>query len=75
MNQPHYEGVAEQGQLVAFLENYSADGNRIQIRMAGWATPSARLRYNPAHHPKMGPLGSEPGVVYWDDVKDWFICN
>jgi len=60
---------------VGFLEGYSKDGYRIKFRATGWATYSRKLKANPVSPPSFGDFNTKPGVIYWDDVKDWFLCG
>jgi hypothetical protein len=70
-----YEQHTEPGQLQGFLEGFSQDGNRIQFRVYRTANPSGRLKFNPSEPPMIAGFRAEPGAIYWDDVKDWFLCN
>jgi hypothetical protein len=70
-----YTKAVEKGQMQAFLEGFSQDGYRIKFRISGWATDTGRLRYNPSAPPRLGEFSLQQGAIYWDDVKDWFVCN
>ncbi|MEJ2620028.1 MAG: hypothetical protein P8163_07125, partial [Candidatus Thiodiazotropha sp.] len=74
LSEPQYKKIKEDGPLVGYLEKYSEDGSRIQFRVLGWATSTARLEYNPASTPKLDEFEIIPGTIYWDNVDKWFLC-
>ncbi|MFA5261757.1 MAG: hypothetical protein WC450_11070, partial [Candidatus Omnitrophota bacterium] len=68
--------VGEPGaELHAFLEGFSRDGYRIKFRVLGWATQTGRLKFNPSSPMMFEGFTVEPGTIYWDDVKEWFLCD
>ncbi|MDA8140226.1 MAG: cell envelope integrity protein TolA [Desulfobacteraceae bacterium] len=75
LGQPQYMYESERGWIAAFLEGFSIDGYRIQFRVAGWGTASGYLRQKPSAHPSLDNFSTQPGIIYWDDVKDWYLCG
>lgn len=69
------EARSENGQIMAFLEGFSKNGQRIKFSILGHATPSGRLNGSLVSHPKMGDFILKPSSTYWDDVSDWFLCS
>src|SRR5690554_5429580 len=75
LGQPQYRDAREKGQLQGYLEGFSQDGYRVKFRVSGWATDTGRLRFNHAQAPRLGEFSAQQGAIYWDDVKEWFLCN
>lgn len=75
LGQPQYRDAREKGQLQGYLEGFSQDGYRVKFRVLGWATETERLRFSPAQAPRLGEFSAQQGAIYWDDVKEWFLCN
>lgn len=69
------QDISEPGQLVAYLEGFSEDGYRIQFRVAGWATDRGKLKIAPTDTPTIDGITTQPGVVAWSDVSNWFLCG
>lgn len=72
VNRYHSEQI--QGQLQGFLEGFSEDGYRIQFRVSVWAIPHDRYAPPGSSTPRLGNLIANAGLVYWDDVTNWFLC-
>lgn len=75
LGQPQYRDSIEKGQIQGYLEGFSQDGYRVKFRVSGWATDTGRLRFNPAQAPRLEEFSAQQGAIYWDDVKEWFLCN
>jgi hypothetical protein len=62
------------GQLKAFVEGYSPDGTRLQIRIAGHGFYE-RNDYPMNSEPTLEGLTAQAGAVAWDEAANWYRCN
>ena len=71
----HFTDHQQEGYISAFIESFSPERNRLQLRVNGFGTQSGRTDA-PAHtHPSIGGLSSEPGRIFWDESKNWYFCD
>lgn len=70
---PYYINHSTPGQVMAYLEDFSDDGYRIKIRVAGWGIEIGRLELSAS--PTLDGLTAQEGMVSWSDVLGWFICD
>jgi hypothetical protein len=75
MGKPATQKMSEAGQIVAQLEDFSSDKYRIKFRVLNFGIPGGKLKGNTSEYPFMGDFKIEPGLVYWDEVTDWFMCG
>ena len=62
------------GQLQGYLEAFSPDSMRIQIRMARYAFDGG-IPQMLAAYPTLGGISGQPNGVHWDHVQNWWICG
>jgi hypothetical protein len=62
------------GQLKAFLEGFSPDRTRVQLRVKSYAL-RAPNDYPMHSTPSLGGIAGEAGTVMWDAATNWFRCE
>lgn len=64
------------GQLVGQLDGFADDQSRLRFRVLGFHIPSRSGRAAPlADSPRMGDFVAAPGLVYWDTIDGWAVCE
>jgi len=64
------------GRLIAQLDGFSEDKERLRFRVLGYEVPSLEQHealYGQGH--RMGDFLAYPGTVYWDRTDNWAICD
>lgn len=64
------------GHLIAQLDGFSDNKDRLRFRVLGFDIPSRAGRIAPfASDPRMGEFFATPGLVYWDRAAVWAVCE
>ena len=72
------DDISEGGELHGFIEDFSADGSRMKVRVNSWYLPTAArqtsLRFA-LSAVNFDGLVAEPGSVVWSETHKWFQCT
>ena len=64
------------GVLIGQLEGLSTDQSRLKFRVVGHFIPNQEdYETQYSHSYKMGEYIVQPGIVYWDVVDHWKVCD
>ncbi|WP_417536604.1 hypothetical protein [Methylophaga sp.] len=70
----------EAGQLIAYLEDFTGNGQRLKLRVLSWATDTGKTRHAPSSNilfksNEGWKQNTTPGLIFWSDSDDWYRCN
>lgn len=70
----NFETILEAGGVVATIDGYSPDKERLRVVISNFFTDAGRLRYSPYGNIQSGDISIIPGSTIWTGSFGWRYC-